>query len=309
MKKLVSLAILTALLLCTLVVPASAEENLTFGMIVIELSNPFFVDLSEAVKATCAEKGIEVIVSDPSGSSEKQVDAMENYIAMGVDAIIVTPVDAQALSDLAAEAQAQGIKVICHTTALNTYDAYVAAEEHDLGWTLGTAAGEWAAKTFDPNEEVIAVTLDYDVSPTVIARKEGIIEGCQSIAPNVNFVATATATDVTNGMAVTENFLQSYPDLKIVLGINDGGALGAYEAFVAAGKTGDEYCVGGIDATEEGIAKVKQGGIYRITVDQNAKKTAEKLVELALKAIHGEEYEKDYLMELTAVTVDNCDQY
>lgn len=309
MKKILTLAIALALIVTTLVIPACAEEGMTFGMIVIELSNPFFVDLSEAVKAYCEEKGIEVIVSDPAGSSEKQVAAMENFIAMDVDAILVTPVDAKALSELAAEAMEKGIKVICHTTALDTYDAYVAAEERDLGETLGKAAGEWAAKTFPADEEVIAVTLDYDVSPTVIARKEGIIEACQAIAPNVNFVATTTATDVTNGMAATENFLQAYPDLKMVLGINDGGALGAYEAFVAAGKTSEEYCIGGIDATAEGIQKVKEGGIYRITVDQNATLTGQTLVDLALKAINGEPYEKEFLIPLTAVTVENCDNY
>lgn len=309
MKMKLSLVIAMILALSMFALPSMAEENLTFGMIVIELSNPFFVDLSEAVQEACTEQGIKVVVSDPAGSSEKQIEAMENFIAMGVDAIIITPVDAMALSDLAKQAQEQGIKIICHTTALDVYDGFVSAEEHELGWTLGVAAGEWVAETYGTEEDVTAVTLDYDISPTVIARKEGIIDGCKSVAPNVKFVATATATDVTNGMAVTENFLQAYPDLKLVLGINDGGALGAYEAFVSAGKTGDEYCIGGIDATEEGIAKVKEGGVYRITVDQNAKMTGEKLVEFALKAIHGESFEKEYYMQLTAVTAENCNNY
>lgn len=287
----------------------SDESELTFGMIVIELSNPFFVTLSEAVKEECAARGIEVIVSDAEGSSEKQVAAMENFISMGVDAIIVTPQDPQALNELAKKAQDQGIKIICHTTALENYDAWISAEEYKMGWTLGEAAGKWVSDHLGTEEEVQAVTLDYDISPSVIPRKEGIIDGCQSAAPNVKFVATATASDVTSGMETTENFLQAYPDLQVVLGINDGGALGAYEAFMSAGKDGDQYLVGGIDATDEGIAKVKEGGIYRITVDQNPRLMGKTCVDYALKAIQGETFEKDYFVELTAITEENCDNY
>ena len=178
-----------------------------------------------------------------------------------------------------------------------------------MGWTLGEAAGKWVSENLSTQDEVQAVTLDYDISPSVIARKEGIIDGCQSAAPNVNFVATATASDVTSGMETTENFLQAYPKLQVVLGINDGGALGAYEAFMSAGKEGDSYLIGGIDATDEGIAKVKEGGIYRITVDQNPRLMGKTCVDYALKAIQGEDFEKDYFVELTAITEENCDNY
>ena len=72
---------------------------------------------------------------------------------------------------------------------------------------------------------------------SVIQRKVGIMEGVQENAPNVEFVADATAADQTEGMTATENFLQAHPELRIVCGVSDGAALGAYEAFKAVSYT------------------------------------------------------------------------
>jgi ribose transport system substrate-binding protein len=185
----------------------------------------------------------------------------------------------------------------------------VAADEYDMGYTLGTAAGKWISENWGTEEDIEAGTLNFDIIPQVINRKKGIIEGVAKFAPNVKFVADATAGDPQKGMEAAENFIQAHPKIRVVLGINDGGALGAYEAFMAANMKGDKYLIGGIDATPEGLNKVKEGGIYRITVDQAPTIAGAKCVELALAAIKGVEYEKEYLQELKAITTENIDEY
>jgi len=284
------------------------EGPYKIGMSTLNLSNPFFVALTNAAKDYAAKNNAELFINDSQDSAEKQVTAIENFIASGCDAIIVTAVDPEAILPAVQAARAQGIKVIAHTTKLAEYDAWVAADEYDMGYTLGITAGEWIAANLGDGE-IQAATLNFDTIPQVINRKKGIIEGVLEKAPNVKFVADATAGDPQAGMEATENFIQTYPDLQVLLGINDGGALGGYEAFMAAGKTGDKYLVGGIDATPEGIAKVKEGGIYRVTIDQAPVTAGQKCVELALKAIKGESFEKDYLQALVPVTAANVADY
>ncbi len=278
------------------------------GMSTLNLSNPFFVALTNAAKEYAEANNAELFINDSQDSPEKQITALENFIASGCDAIIVTAVDPEAIMPIVKTARDQGIKVIAHTTKLAEYDAWVAADEYDMGYTLGIAAGEWIAANLGDGE-IQAATLNFDTIPQVINRKKGIMDGVLEKAPNVKFVADATAGDPQAGMEATENFIQTYPDLQVLLGINDGGALGGYEAFMAAGKTGDQYLVGGIDATPEGIAKVKDGGIYRVTIDQAPVTAGQKCVELALKAIQGIEFEKDYLQELVPVTAANVADY
>lgn len=301
---------LVVLMVLSLGVFASAEsEQIKIGLTFLNLDNPFFVSFKAAIEEACKENNVNLVFSDSQGTSEGQIRAMEDFIAMEVDAIIITPQDGEAVLPLIQEARGMGIFVVCHTIMPAEYDAYVGADEHDMGFCLGVAAGEWIKENLGDQEKVIAATLNYDIAPTVIARKEGIIDGVNSIVDNVEFVATETAGETAAGMAAAETFLATYPDLQVLLGINDGGALGAYEAFMDAGKTGDDILIGGIDATAEGLAKVAEGGIYRITVDQDPIAMGKKCVEDCLGLIKGEEIEKEYFADLIAVTAANIADY
>ena len=50
----------------------------------------------------------------------------------------------------------------------------------------------------------------------------------------VNWVAEALGGHTTNGVTAGENWLQMGIDINLVVGINDAGCLGVYEAFNAA---------------------------------------------------------------------------
>jgi len=286
-----------------------SERTYVIGMSTLNLSNPFFIALTDAAREYAEQNNAELMLNDSRDSVERQIEALENFIASEVDAIVVTAVDPVAILPVVSSARAQGIVVVCHTTKLDEYDAWVAADEYDMGFTLGLTAGEWIAENWGTDEEIQAATLNFDTIPQVINRKIGIMEGVAVHAPNVVFVADATAGDPQAGMQATENFIQAHPDLRVVLGINDGGALGAYEAFQAAGKSGDNYLIGGIDATPEGIARVREGGIFRVTVDQAPTTAGRTVIELALKAIRGETFEPHFLQELVPVTLENIDDF
>jgi ABC-type sugar transport system substrate-binding protein len=68
-------------------------------------------------------------------------------------------------------------------------------------------------------------------------------------------------------MAAAETILLANPNLEVIVGFNDSTALGAYEAVVAAGRDSDRFFVGGVDAVPDAIERVKEGGIFRATVD------------------------------------------
>lgn len=286
---------------------AQAGEKIKIGMTVLDISNPFFVALTNAAKAKAAEYGAEILINDSKNKSDVQITAMENFIAAGCQAIIVTATDPVAVSSVAGPARADGVKIIAHTTKLEEYDAWVAASEYDMGYTLGLQAGEWAKNHIKGQVEV--GLLNFDIIPQVIQRKQGIIDGIKKFVPDMKIVGDAFAGEPPAGMAAAENFLQANPNLKIICGINDGGALGAYEAVMAAGRDTPDFFVGGIDAVPEAIVKIKEGGIYRASVDQDPKGMGEKCVELAIKAIRGEAFEKDYLVKLVPVNKTNVANY
>lgn len=286
------------------------EDGYKIGISVLTMSGQFFIDMVDSAQAAVDELGGELIVNDADNSSETQVAALENFISAGVDGIIVTAVDTEAVAPVIKEAKEAGIAVICHTSKVEGYDAYIGADEYQLGYTQGLAVGKWIVDNWGTDEKIEAATLNYDLLESVIQRKVGIMEGVAENAPNVKFVADATAADQSEGMTATENFLQANPDLRIVCGVSDGAALGAYEAFKANGMTDPKkYIIAGVDATEEALNKISEGTIYQFTVDQNPTATGRQLVETCVKVIKGEDVEKDFNQELVAVTPENIKDY
>ncbi len=292
--------------------PAEGDKDGSYkiGLSVLNSSGQFFISIIEAAKAEIADLGGELMVNDAQDSSETQIAGIENFIQSGVDGIIVCPVDSEALKPVIKEAKEQGIAVVCLTATVEGYDAYIGADEYTLGYTQGAAVGKWIAEKWGTEETIKAATLNYDLMESVIQRKRGIMEGVQEFASNVEFVADATAADQSEGMTNTENFLQANSDLRVVCGVSDGAALGAFEAFKSNQMTDPEqYIIAGVDATDEALKQISAGTIYQFTVDQNPSGTGKQLVDTCVAVIKGEDFEKDYVQDLVAVTPENISDY
>lgn len=288
----------------------SGAGGYKIGLSVLNTSGQFFISVIDAAEAAIEEQGGELMVNDAQDSSETQIAGLENFIQSGVDGIIVCAVDAEAVAPVVQEAKDAGIAVVCLTSKVEGYDAYIGADEYTLGYTQGAAVGQWIAENWGTDETIEAATLNYDLMESVIERKNGIIEGVQEFAPNVEFVADATAADQSEGMTATENFIQANPDLRVVCGVSDGAALGAFEAFKSNQMDDPEqYIIAGIDATEEALNQIAAGTIYQFTVDQNPSGTGKQLVDTCIAVINGDDYEKDYEQDLVAVTPDNISDY
>ena len=181
----------------------SGDGGYKIGLSVLNTSGQFFISVIDAAEAAIEEQGGELMVNDAQDSSETQIAGLENFIQSGVDGIIVCAVDAEAVAPVVQEAKDAGIAVVCLTSKVEGYDAYIGADEYTLGYTQGAAVGQWIAENWGTDETIEAATLNYDLMESVIERKNGIMEGVQEFAPNVEFVADATAADQSEGMTAT----------------------------------------------------------------------------------------------------------
>ena len=289
------------------------DAQIKLGMSTLNLANPFFVELVAGAQAKADELGIELVVSDSGDDPNKQVSDLENYIAGGFNGIIVTAVDPQAIAPVAREALDEGLAVVAHTSDLgaDNQSALVWAEEFDMGLTLGRQAGAWANDHIAEGETLELAILNFDIIPQVIQRREGIVAGIEEVfAGEFEVRATATAGDPTAGLEAAETWLQAYPSLDMIVGINDGGALGAYQAVIAADKNDPAaFFVGGIDATDEALATIAEGGSYQATVDQQPFEMGALCVEAAMAAINGEDFPAVTAIQLAPVNASNLDEF
>ena len=311
--------ILALVLLAAVAMTASANggsdaaQQIKIGLSPLALSNPFFVEFVNGAREEAEKQGVTLVVADNGGEVNKQVSDIENFIAAGFQGFIVTAVDPNAVSTLAKEALDQGMYVVAHTADLgkDNQTALVWAEERDMGLTLGREAGSWAEKNLPAGKTLKIAVLHYDVIPQVIKRREGIIEGIEeTFSGDYEIVGTALTGGPQEGLTAGETWLQAYPDLDMIVSVNDGGALGAYQAVIAAGRNdASGFFVGGIDATQEAVAAIGDGGAFQATVDQQPKAMGSLCVQQIIKAVNGEPVEDVIGIKLAAVNRSNWEQF
>ena len=123
-----------------------AGEGYKMGISVLNLTGQFFIQLVDAAQAECDAKGYTLMTNACDSDSANQIDALENFISAGCNAIIVCAVDAEAAAPVVAKAKEQGIAVVCLTSQVDGYDAYIGCEERVLGYTQGCAVGQRIAE-------------------------------------------------------------------------------------------------------------------------------------------------------------------
>ncbi len=307
---------ITSLLLVLLLLPAAAFANgqqegkgkMKFGYSTMDLANPYFVTVTNGVKDRAAELGIEVTIHDAKSDAASQVTAIENFIAQDMDAIIVSPIDPKACEQLIKMAHDAGIPFINPHQLILGNDANINLKDFDYGYAGGTIAGEWIASEMGGEAEV--AILGFPQMEALIERANGIKAGILAKAPNAKIVSEQSANTPEQGMQAAETILQSHPNVKVICGTNDAGALGAMEAVKAMGMDTADFAIVGLDATGEALAKMKQpGSIYRGTVDIDPYGTGKLIIDIALEVIEKGPIKDMVKIPMIPVTAANIDKY
>lgn len=263
--------------------PATAK-GLRFGYTTMDLLNPYFIEVARGMQDRAKELGIELTVHDGKSDAAAQLSAAENFIADKMDAIILAPIAPEAMVPVVDEAHAAGIKVINSPQRIPNADAWYSVAEFEYGKSIGDIAGKYIAEKLGGKAKV--AVLVYPEVPTLIDRGNGIKAGLAEFAPQAEIVAEQSALTPDKGQAAAETIMQAHPDVRVVVGVNDAGVLGAYEAIKGMGLPESEFALFGLDATAEAVRLVKEGGMYKATVDITPYKVGQNTIDLAVKVLN-----------------------
>jgi ribose transport system substrate-binding protein len=187
-------------------------------------------------------------------------------------------------------------------------DAKYLVNNYTLGQTIGTAAAGWINEKLGGKCEV--AVIDYPLIPDIIARADGIKDAINTLAPNAQIVAQATAATAQKGMEITENFLQAHPNIKVIASIGDGGAIGANEAVKAAGKNSNDFGIFSADATDEALSKIVNGESIRMSVLlDNPRGKAKDIMDLAMNLMNGQGQGAVTYTSQIPITAENVGEY
>ena len=307
MKKFVFIAIGLAGIIALTIPALQKKGQVRIGFLVLDLTNPYWNAQAKGAQAKAKEYGMKLVVIDGQSDPTIEINALENWITQGIDGIIISAIDSKGCETYVKRAKAKGIPVVAAMHPLEGADARLALDEYQFGFKAGTEAGKWIVEKLNGQAEFAILAAD-DLKH-IVDRGNGIRDGILKRAPNAKLVARQDAYVPDKGMTVTEAILQAHPDIKLIQGINDSGALGAYEAVRAAGKDTPVFYIGGNDATPEAIRKIKEGGIYRCSVSIDPFGSGQAEVEMMYNLLNDIEFEPEQFVTMTPVTIENVDQF
>lgn len=282
----------------------AAKEGMKIGLTAYDLTNPYWVMLVNGAQDRAEELGIELIVNDPKSDPSQQMTALENFLTMDVDAIIVGALDIAACEGVLKQAREKGVKIVAQSTRTDTRDVWVSAEEYNMGYVCGEGLGKWLLAKYGADAAPTVAVLAWDVIPTIIPRGDGLVDGIKAYVPGANVIRQNANTPAL-GQSVADSLLQAYPDLVGIACANDAGAIGAYSAVQAAKRDGDDFYIGGIDATDEALAIIKKGMSFRATVDLIPYENGAIDVDLCVKLASGEAVEDPYVVPAALVSYED----
>jgi ribose transport system substrate-binding protein len=272
------------------------------GLSVSTLNNPFFVTLRDGAQSAADEAGAELIVSDAQNDTAQQQDDIQNFVTQQVNAILVNPVDSDAVVPAIEAANQANIPVIALDRGASGGElATTIASDNVQGGNLG---GEELIRLVGSGS--VAQLEGTPGADPARDRGQGFQDAIDAQSA-VEVVASQSANfDRAEGLNVAENILQANPDIAGIFAQNDEMALGAVQAL--GDSAGDDVKVVGFDATEDGLSAI-QDGTMNATVAQQPAEIGSLGVENAISVINGESVEENIPVEVQLVTPENVSDF
>ena len=272
----------------------------------------FLTVLRNGIQSYADEKGQVVQIQDAKNDVAAQLDQINNFIASGVSAIIVNPVDTsatQAMSDAAAKA---GIPLVfvnrqpINVDTLPDNQAFVASNEVDSG-TLETIEVCAQLKAMGKDPANIYVMMGELSNQAAVQRTADIhdVMAAGKCAVTLNIIDEQTANwSRDQAQSMMTNWLSTGTAFDGVISNNDEMAIGAIQAMKAGGIDMATVVVGGVDATQDALAAM-QAGDLDVTVFQDAAGQGSGALDAAMALAAGTAVEQKVYIPFKLVTTAN----
>jgi ABC-type sugar transport system substrate-binding protein len=285
----------------------ASAQDLTITTSVPSLGFPFFVHMMKALKEEGEVLGVATVESDGQNSAPKQTADVEAAVIQGVDGIVISPIDVNAMAPALEEAIANGVPVVTIDRRVDGVAEILAHVGAD-NVAGGEAQGHWIVDTYPDGANIVNLQGQPGASPA-IDRNAGVHNVLDSMSDKYVFVAEQTANFARDqGLSVTESILaglESPPD--VIVAANDDMALGAFEAVTALGLA-DQIAIIGFDALPEALASVRDGNLAG-TVEQFPGGQSRKAMQVMVDFLrNGTKPEPVTLLIPIMITTVNLDQ-
>ena len=225
-------------------------DGLVIGMAFRHGSNDtYMTTYFQHLKNYAAEVGVELILLDAVDDATKQMNQVEDLIAMNVDVLMIWPVNSACSVASAKLCYDAGIKALfCNSNCAESGKEYTVGFAGPDDYTEGYKCGVLAMEALGDDAEGAQVLFVEGVSgqQQAIDRRDGF---CDAVEEYGGVIVDSQSSEGTREKAtqVVENWLIKYGEgeIDIIAAFDDNTAVGIYNAAVEKGRFG-EFAIYGV---------------------------------------------------------------
>lgn len=285
---------------------SGSEQSGLIGILLPTVEAEYFVGVANTIEEGLSAQGYEFTTTSYDWSADKEIQAVENFVIQGVDAIVVVTFDAAADAAFA-DAIKAGVKVVVAGCETEHYSYNVISENTLIGECIANMAVDWINETLEGKAQIAILSSEGSVSGA--DRTAGMQSVFAEALPDSEIVLVQDpGSEAGDGNEFAENLLLRYPDVNVVCSISDDRALEVFESFKAANHVGDDVAIFGCDCNGQALNYIKDGTAYRGSADTG--NYGQEIVEILPGLLAGDaSIGTQTVCTGVGVTIENVDDY
>lgn len=283
---------------------AEGEPKYVIGVSLASPTIPLYVAMEEGMRDVADDLGVELRFTDADEDVVAQLDDINSLIAQEVDALLISPVDANGAIPAYEAARDAGIPAISIARSVppEYQVAFVGGAWQDYGKTIA----EWTCDELG-GEGTVGMVKGPAGASFVEEKEEGYREYMESNCPGVEIIFDINMAPLTQeqGLAGGQDALTAHPDVDAIYASQDDLALGVVQAAEEAGRLGD-VIITGFNGSPPAVEAIRQGQLS-MTIALRPYNWAIEGLEAVIRMLDGEELPPIVDIETLVVDVYNVE--
>ena len=239
-------------------------SNIKVGYCTPSLNAPYYMVLSEEIKKNVESYGMKFLSADGQDDIAKQITAVEDMVASGVNILIVNPLDPLAMVTAVNSAVKAGIPVFTIDSGIDpTAEITSGVQADNVG--NGFLIGAWMAGKAGKTDVNAAIISGKQGNPVGQMKRMGFVQGFIETQlrtlgnSNLKIVSQGWGNWTNNGgLKAMEDILVAHPEVNVLFAENDAMAMGALKTIKEAGMAG-KVLIAGVDGQKEADQLIQSG--------------------------------------------------
>ncbi|MFT0860439.1 sugar ABC transporter substrate-binding protein [Ancylobacter sp. G4_0304] len=284
-----------------------ASKKYHLALVVPHVRDPYWVAVAYGAAQAAKELGVTMDLRPAGGYArlDQMTADIEDLIARRVDGMVVAAVDYSAVAVPIKKAWDAGI----FTTSALIPTSYAEAPGVSVDdYETGVIQAQLAAQKLAPDAKIFMLNGPPGVEWSK-NRAQGFKDTLAKLAPKMTILGERYhEMDRTIAQQLTEDALQTWPDMSLVFCTADFQCKGAISALKAAGKKPGQIGVTGVHMDAESIALLKEGW-FAWGLSEGAALEGKYATYMLVHLLEGEKVPKQMLVPIQAYTPENIKNF